>query len=369
MTKKQAFLAALRGETPDIVPVSPLIHHRYAQKLLGRSDWKAVFEVHQKLGTTHYRGPVAIDVKLPAMPGYEQWDEALVEEGAHKVTRNHLKTPVGTLTSVYDIGLIPDDPLVGKEIEYFVKGPKDWETIIRMWNDEADAAQIDPGEQVREACQVMGEDGVPSVGIISAYSMLGNARGMGELLYDLYDEPDLVREAMKAAWRRTEKKLDSFIASPSDFCYYDICWATGSEMGPELFAKWTAEEMQMACDKIRKAGKYISFYTLGRIGKLMDTMVDSGPYMIASFEPNQGDISLAEAKKKYGKRICLMGNVDCMALAFGTVEDTRKEAIRCLNEAKGDGGYIMGSADEIPADAKFDNLKAMVDVAQEYGRY
>jgi uroporphyrinogen decarboxylase len=98
-------------------------------------------------------------------------------------------------------------------------------------------------------------------------------------------------------------------------------------------------------------------------------MVDAGPYMIASFEPNQGDISLAEAKKKYGKRICLMGNVDCMALAFGTVEDARKEAIRCLNEAKGDGGYIMGSADEIPADAKFDNLKAMVDVAQEYGKY
>ena len=49
MTKKQAFMAAIRREEPDVVPVSPLFHCRYADKLLGRSDWRAVFELHQRI--------------------------------------------------------------------------------------------------------------------------------------------------------------------------------------------------------------------------------------------------------------------------------------------------------------------------------
>ena len=369
MTKKQAFMAALKGETPDVVPVAPLIHHRYANKVLGRGDWRAAFEVHQMLGSTFYRGPLGIDVWHPPLLGYERWSEVLVSEGTHKVIRNHMKTPVGSLTSVYDTGLIPEDPLVGKQVEPWVKEPKDWAVMIRKWNEEGDAAQIDRSPDVKEACELFGEDGVPSVGIVSAYSMLAGVRGMEGLLIDLCEEQDLVREAMKAAWCRTDKAIDSFIASPSDVMYYDIAWATGSEMGPEKFAKWTTEEMHMACDKVRAAGKYIAFYTVGSMRKLMDCIVDAGPHLIGAFEPNQGDLTLAEAKKKYGKRVALMGNFDCVTLAFGTLEDARKEAKRCLDEAKEGGGYIMGSADEVPTDAKFENLKAMVEIAQEYGRY
>ena len=35
MTKKERFLAAARGETPDVVPIAPLIHHRFVHKVLG----------------------------------------------------------------------------------------------------------------------------------------------------------------------------------------------------------------------------------------------------------------------------------------------------------------------------------------------
>ena len=60
MTRKEAFLTALRLETPDVVPVAPLIHSRYANEVLGRTDWRAVYEVHQMLGTTAHRGPIGI---------------------------------------------------------------------------------------------------------------------------------------------------------------------------------------------------------------------------------------------------------------------------------------------------------------------
>ena len=369
MTKKQAFLAALQGEQPDVVPVSPLIHCRYAQKLLGRSDWRAVFEVNQMIGATHYRGPLGVGLKTKRPADYESRTEVLLEKGSHRITRDTLKTPLGTLTSTHDVGLIPSDPLVGKTTEYYVKQPKDWEIFVRLWNEQADTAEPDPGPDILDAYKEMAEEGIPSVGIGSAYCTMGSVRGMAELLLDFIDEPGIMREVSKAAWNLKDKELDSFIASPSEVGYYDICWATGSNMGPQMFEEWVADEIRKACAKVRAAGKCISFYTLGKIRELMDCLVNAGPHMIASFEPNQGDISLAEAKRLYGKRICLMGNFDCVILARGTLEDARREAKRCLDEAMEGGGYILCTGDEVPADTKYDNLRAMVEVTQQYGRY
>ncbi|MFQ6098921.1 MAG: hypothetical protein ACE5O2_14420, partial [Armatimonadota bacterium] len=60
MTLRQRFLAAVRREEPDVVPVAPLIHCRYAHKVLGRTDWRAVFEVHKMLGSIAFRGPQGV---------------------------------------------------------------------------------------------------------------------------------------------------------------------------------------------------------------------------------------------------------------------------------------------------------------------
>ena len=68
-------------------------------------------------------------------------------------------------------------------------------------------------------------------------------------------------------------------------------------------------------------------------------------------------------------RHCLMGNFDCTVLSFGSVEDARAEARRCLDEAMEGGGYVMVTGDEVPADTKMDNLKAMVETVEEYGGY
>jgi uroporphyrinogen decarboxylase len=369
MTRKQAFMAVLRGEEPDRVPVSPLIHHRFANVVYGRTDWRACFEVHQALGSTHYRGPIGLGAGGSAPDGYEYREEVVSRDGPHLVTRASYYTPLGDLRQTHASGMIPHDPLVGKTTEYFVKQPRDWEIIMRLWHEQADTARPAPSPEVADAVALMGEDGVPSVGVNSAYAMMGAMRGMAELLFDLIDDPGLMREVAKAAWRVEERVLESFTLSASEVCFYDICWATGSHMGPALFEKWVGDEIRQACERVRAAGKYITFYTLGRVRKLMDCMVDAGPHLIATFEPNEGDITLAEAKRLYGKRIALMGNFDCVVLARGSLEEARREAKRCLDEGMAGGGYILGTADEVPADAKWDNLRAMVEAAEEYGRY
>jgi len=33
------------------------------------------------------------------------------------------------------------------------------------------------------------------------------------------------------------------------------------------------------------------------------------------------------------------------------------------------GGYVMVTGDEVPADAKIENLRVMVETVEEFGRY
>ncbi|MBM4032277.1 MAG: hypothetical protein FJ291_10870 [Planctomycetes bacterium] len=370
MTKKRAFLTAMANGVPDAVPVSPLIHCRFAHKVLGRTDWRAVFEVHQMIGSTHYRGPLGVGVRCTMPEGYRTERQVLFEDGPRRRVRTTHHTPAGSLTCVTESGFVPGDPIISVTTERLIKGPADWRIFLRMqqdWNEHAGGSEFG---SVAEAFQTMGEEGVASVGLGGVYAALGEARGMAELMYDLFDCPDVVREVQRTLLAGYRKRIQAFLDSPSEACFYDICWATGSNLGPKLFEAWVAEEVRQACDMVRAVpGKLLSLYTLGKMRALLPIFVEAGPHAIATFDPNQGDVGLREAKRLYGHKIAVMGNLDCVVLARGSIEDCRREALRCLDEAKAGGGYILGTADEVPADTTLDKLKAVVDAAAEEGRY
>lgn len=370
MTKKERFLTALQGGTPDMVPVAPLIHRRFADKLLGRSDWKAVFEVHQRIGSIYHRGP--IEMKIKSQLG-EEWgeEEHLLEQvNKKKVYQYIMRTPKGTLRAKDIWGLIPDDPLVWKREEYPVKRPEDWIVYESYWEQWlANAEELDSGE-IEEACKFMGEEGVLGVGISSVFGRLGGARGMQDLLLDLYDQPSLLKDVMRTMLKVVEKEVEAFFASSSEVAWYDICWATGSNMSSAFFEKWILPDVQRVIELVRtKPGKYIGLYTLGRIKNFLPMLVEAGPHFIETFEQNEGDITLGEAKKKYGDRICLMGNFDTLIQVGGSIKEVKEETLRCLREGAGGGGYVLATADEVPVDAKVENLKAIVQTVEEYGRY
>jgi len=371
MTKKQRFLAAVRREIPDLVPVAPLIHHRFARRVLGRWDWRAVFEVHRMLGSIHFRGPIGVGVESTLPDGWEQ-EQHVVERhpDGRTVSEIVIRTPTRTMVGRHISGVIPHDPLVGKTVEYPVKSPEDWRAWVQLQEQWLANVRGPRFDTILEAIEVMGEEGVPSVGLSPAFSMAGSVRGMQGLLTDFYDYPELMGEVMEVGRKVTEKHVEAFLASPAEVAWLDICWATGANMGPGNFERWALPDVVRAMELVKDVpGKYLGLYTLGRIRELLPMLVDAGVDFIETFEPNEGDITLAEAKAKYGGRICLMGNFDCIILARGSVEDARRETLRCLREGMEGGGYVLVTGDEVPADAKMENLQVMVETVEEHGGY
>lgn len=371
MTQKQRFLAAVRRQTPDVVPVAPLIHLRYAHQLYGRADWRTVFDAHRLIGSCHHRGPLGVGVSCTMPDGYSSETRELERRPDGRVTSEWvIRTPKRTMRGQVLKGMIPHDPLVSKTVDYPVKDTDDWRAWLdyrQTWLDHARGPWVG---QLDEVVATMGEDGMPSVGLGPAYTNLGSVRGMEGLMVDLYDHPDLMDELFAVERRITQEHVKAFVAAPTEVAWLDICWATGSVLGPKVFERWALGDVVAAMEVIRDApGKILGLYTLGRIGKLLPMLVDTGVHFIETFEQNEGDITLAEAKRLYGDRICVMGNFDPLVLSFGTVEDARQEALRCLREGMPGGGYVMVTGDEVPADTKLDNLKAMVETVEQHGRY
>lgn len=372
MTRKQRFLAAVKGEQPDVVPVAPLIHHRFANTILGRSDWKAVFEVHQMIGSCHHRGPIGCGAGFSTPEGYsEQTREIGKGPDGRVFTEWKIQTPKRTMVGKRVANFAPNDPLITTTIDYPIKTREDWEAYLEM---RQRVSERFTGkfyhDTVAEAVKLMGEDGMPSCGLGPAYTALASRRGMEGFMLDLVDYPDLMEELFQVERKIMEKNIESFVAAPTEVAWLDICWATGSGLGAKRFERWALPDVVRAMEIVKHAkGKYLGLYTLGKIRDLLPMLVDAGVHFIETFEPNEGNITLADAKKKYGKKICLMGNFDCLVLARGTVSEARAEARRCLKEAMKGGGYVLVTGDEVPADAKLDNLKAMVETVEKHGRY
>lgn len=370
MTRKEALLTALGGGVPDQVPVAPLIHSRYAHAMTGRGDWKAVFELHQRLGSTDFRGMhgIGVDTRMP--PDYGRSSSESSHAHGRRTVDETLHTPRGTLKGQTMWGMMPHDPMVSKKVFYEVKQPEDW-LIYRDWMETALASpyEIDLAEAT-EHWEQLGQDGVATIGLSCAFTQLGHVRGMEGLLLDLYDYPDLMSELFDLACQLRRRSLEGFLQAPNEVLYYDICWATGAGMSPQMFERWILPDIAETCDMVRShQDRHVGFYTLGKIRRYLPMIADAGPDYVETFEQNEGDVTLSEAKKQYGQRFCLMGNFDCLVLAFGTVDQARQEALRCLEEGMYGGGYVMATADEVPADARWKNLAAMVETVAEHGRY
>jgi uroporphyrinogen-III decarboxylase len=77
---------------------------------------------------------------------------------------------------------------------------------------------------------------------------------------------------------------------------------------------------------------------------------------------------MVKVKATLGQNACLIGNVSSSMLSLGTPEDVRNYAKKLIDTVGKGGGFIMGNGAFFDQ-AKPENIKAMVDVAREYGVY
>jgi uroporphyrinogen decarboxylase len=109
-------------------------------------------------------------------------------------------------------------------------------------------------------------------------------------------------------------------------------------------------------------------HTDGNIWSICDMIVESGIDCLGPLEPG-ANMDLYEVKKKYGDRICVLGNVDVDLLSRGSKEDVINSTKGLIQRVGPGGGYILSSGNSISSSVKPENFIAMVETAKRYGYY
>ncbi len=77
-----------------------------------------------------------------------------------------------------------------------------------------------------------------------------------------------------------------------------------------------------------------------------------------------------QLKKRFGKNLSFWGAIDTFdVLPNGSVRDVEKEVAKRIRDLAPGGGYILGSVHNMQSDVPPENVIAMYEAAQKFGKY
>lgn len=115
----------------------------------------------------------------------------------------------------------------------------------------------------------------------------------------------------------------------------------------------------------------VFFHTDGDVFNLIDDFIEIGVDILNPIQTSAGRMSnLPELKRRFGDRIIFCGAVDTQkVLPNGTPAEVRQEVKRVIDILGEGGGYMLASVHTIMDEVPPENVLAMVDAAQEFGKY
>ncbi|MGB8984679.1 MAG: uroporphyrinogen decarboxylase family protein [Anaerolineales bacterium] len=194
---------------------------------------------------------------------------------------------------------------------------------------------------------------------------------MMEFSFRMKDEPDKLKaeadqrvdEALQKAERQKRLGgLDCFALCT------DYCFNTGPFLSPKKFSEFVAPYLTRLIRGYRELGFYTIKHTDGNIMPILDQLVAANPHALHSLDPQAG-VDIAEVKRLYGDRVCLIGNVQCSSLDSGSEAEIRGSARYALQQGMPGGGYIFATSNCIYTGMPLANYEVMLDVWKEEGNY
>ncbi len=197
---------------------------------------------------------------------------------------------------------------------------------------------------------------------------------MGQQLfsYAIYDAPADIERLLEikteSAVRLARAAADAKLC-PIYFIGDDVAYKGRLLFSPQFLRRTFIRSLRRVIEPVKAAGLTVIFHSDGYVMDILDDMLDAGIDGLNPIEPIAGmDIGLL--KKRYGKRLVLVGNVDCsQVLPLGTVGDVVEATKACLRAAGHGGGLLIGSSSEIVPCTPVANILAFYEACREWGRY
>ncbi|MBI5723995.1 MAG: hypothetical protein HZA50_08565 [Planctomycetes bacterium] len=194
---------------------------------------------------------------------------------------------------------------------------------------------------------------------------------MMEFVESLADRPQEIKDGSNRAvdngLARAEKFKQHGLLDGYALCS-DYCFNTGPFLSPAMFDEFVTPFLARLTAGYRQLGFYVIKHTDGNIMPIIDSLVSCRPHALHSLDP-QGGVDIAEIKRRFGKQICLIGNVNCALMDTGTDEQVVESARYALRHGMPGGGYIFSTSNCVYTGMDLGRYDLILDVWRREGNY
>ena len=137
----------------------------------------------------------------------------------------------------------------------------------------------------------------------------------------------------------------------------------GVIMGPKLWREFIKPRVRQMYQAAHDHGKHVFIHSCGKVDELFPDLIECGLNVFNPFQPEVIDVF--DAKRRYGSDLSFYGGISTQrTLPYGSVQQVKDDVRRLIDGVGKNGGYIASPAHAIPADAKAENIAAMIEVLQ-----
>lgn len=349
MTRKDRLLTALKGQQPDRVPLFDFLFQKPMYKAL----------IGHEPGGYNGRDAVACALALDhdgvwlPFGGFSGFQPRYLDKNVYV---DEWGTTYETSTSSWPIDAPVDYP-------------------IKSRADLAKYRPPDPtlpgrGQQIVEAREAANDGLALLGGVAGPLTTTWLLMGFETLALSLYDDPELLTECFKMSNEYNKEAARRSVAAGCVGMWLseDLGDSKGGFMRPEHFRELLLPYIAELAEYIANLGVPVLLHSCGCISQYLDDLAQT---RIASLHPLQrtAKMDLREVKAKYGKRFCLIGNVDSSrTLPYGTPADVEKEAREAVEIAAPGGGYVLASDHSLHDGIPMANILALREAGRKYGQ-
>lgn len=343
MTSRERLLTALNMGLPDRVPVSPATLGNLAP------DSPLAEELIEKTDVIIYAGSGGDPFLGEAKVEYQTFGDE---------TRITIPTPKGDL-----VARTRRTEQTSATVEYFFKCEADVDKFLSIPYRPPD---VDLNEYFYWE-ERLGERGLVLVGMVNGLCLPATYFSPEMFCLTWADSPDLLTELTRIGAERASDFTERLSkAGAKGFRIIGGEYAS-VQLGPEAFTTLCRDVDRPMVEIMRAHGAIAYYHNHGKVMSFLEDLAAIGMDALDPLEaPPWGDVDLAEARRRLGDRVCMVGNLDDMEVV-GTLDETAVcEIARERLAAAGKRGFILGgTASGTYGERAARNFIAMVRVAEE----
>ena len=213
--------------------------------------------------------------------------------------------------------------------------------------------------------------------LLFPFERANGMQGMDQFLLNMALNPDFAKALLGKLTEISKEIMGHFLAEAGQ--YIDII-KIGDDLGTQesllISPKMYREILKpfhadlIAFTKERTDAR-LMFHTDGDVFNLIDDFIEIGVDILNPIQTSAGSMSDLEGlKKNFGDRMVFCGGIDThKVLPEGSPDEVQQEVRRVISALGKGGGYMVGGVHTIMNDVPAENVLAMVDSVEKYGRY